>query len=443
MDETENTINDKWGIHEYNNWIKEGRPINAIVTDLYIVDNSNITSLFGIEKLTNLTRLWYCNNQIPSFDGIEKLTKLTHLYCNDNQIPSLDGIEKLTKLTHLCCNGNKLTSLDGIENLTNLTTLGCNGNKLTSLDGIQQLTKLETLTCYNNQITSLNGIENLTNLRSFACNHNQITSLDGIEHLTNLRSLSCEYNQITSLDGVEHLTNLTTLDCRSNQITSLNGIENLRQLRHLGCANNPIEHIPPNINRILNRIRNGQNVYGDGQNVHNHSIQESIRTSVKKILEIKPVICDTTTITNYILQDTIFTDETKRILVEYQSSTDIYSVLEITFGELLMYVINRIEVNKDKDEIKRILNTEMSESVCKCFTGRISRLVNCLAGFDPLVSIQIADNEQIANIISTVARTLTNDGTYSVETHKELVKKQMEELGYSYTIIDEWVNYIE
>jgi len=110
-----------------------------------------------------------------------------------------------------------------------------------------------------------------------------------------------------------------------------------------------------------------------------------------------------------------------------------------------MYVINRIESQLDdhKDEIKNILNIEMNESVCKCFTGRISRLVNCLAGFDPLVSIQIADNEQIANVISTVEHNLTNENTYSVETHKDLVSKQLEELGYSSTIIEEWIQNIE
>ena len=32
--------------------------------------------------------------------------------------------------------------------------------------------------------------------------------------------------------------------------------------------------------------------------------------------------------------------------------------------------------NEHKDEIKRILNIEIYESVCKCFTKRISKLVN-------------------------------------------------------------------
>ncbi len=51
-----------------------------------------------------------------------------------------------------------------------------------------------------------------------------------------------------------------------------------------------------------------------------------------------------------------------------------------------MYVFNRIEINEHKDEIKCILNTEMLDFVCKCFTGHMSRLVN----------IQIADNKQIS-----------------------------------------------
>ena len=64
--------------------------------------------------------------------------------------------------------------------------------------------------------------------------------------------------------------------------------------------------------------------------------------------------------------------------MEYKSSKDIYSALNITFEELLLYVFNRIEINEHKNEIKHVLNTEMIDSVCKCFTGRMSILINCL-----------------------------------------------------------------
>ena len=53
-------------------------------------------------------------------------------------------------------------------------------------------------------------------------------------------------------------------------------------------------------------------------------------------------------------------------------------------------------------EIQKILNEEMQESECKCFTGRISRLVNCLSGYSDKLEIKISENEEISNIISII-----------------------------------------
>ena len=129
--------------------------------------------------------------------------------------------------------------------------------------------------------------------------------------------------------------------------------------------------------------------------------------------------------------------------MEYKNSKDIYSALNITFEELLLYVFNRIEINEHKDEIKQVLNTEMTDSVCKCFTGRMSRLINCLNGFDPLVNIQIADNEQIAQIIEVVRVGLEREKKYELKLHKELVREQLIERNYDNAVIKEWLLYIE
>ena len=53
--------------------------------------------------------------------------------------------------------------------------------------------------------------------------------------------------------------------------------------------------------------------------------------------------------------------------------------------------------NAHSDEIFDVMNIEMNDSLCKCFTGRISRLVNCLNGFDDNIKINISDNEQTYN----------------------------------------------
>jgi hypothetical protein len=228
--------------------------------------------------------------------------------------------------------------------------------------------------------------------------------------------------------------------CYYNKLTSLNGIENLVHLTECHYYHNLINHIPPNLLRRLNRIQNGQNIYGDSQNVHNHNIQESIRKSINNILQFSPIIKN---LNEYILADTVLTYESKEILIEYIANKEILCSLNLTFEELAIYVFSRIEINEHKDEIKRVLNIEMNDSICKCLTGRIGRLINCLNGFDELVDIKIADNEQIAQIINLVKAKLESENKYTVQEHKQLVINELSELKYDTETINQWIQYIE
>ncbi len=164
--------------------------------------------------------------------------KLTKLECIVNKITTLKGIENLTNLTYLDCSGNNLTALKGIENLTNLTYLDCSGNNLIALKGIENLTNLTYLKCTRTELESLKGIENLTNLTRLECDNNKLTSLEGIANLTNLTKLVVSGNEITTLKGVENLNNLTHLECIGNKLTSMGCIENLSNLQTLYCHDN-------------------------------------------------------------------------------------------------------------------------------------------------------------------------------------------------------------
>jgi len=72
------------------------------------------------------------------------------------------------------------------------------------------------------------------------------------------------------------------------------------------------------------------------------------------------------------------------------------------------------------DEIKKVFVSEMSDSICKCFTGRLSRLVNVLNGFDPRVSVRISNSQEISNIIIGI-RQKTND----LKEQTEMVRTEM------------------
>ena len=107
------------------------------------------------------------------------------------------------------------------------------------------------------------------------------------------------------------LINLQRFSCSNNQLTNLpNEIGQLINLQTLYYSDNLIHYIPPNINRILNRIKNHQNIYNDSQNIHNNYIQKCIIISINNIIQIKPTII----IEDYLIQNNILTEQTKRLL---------------------------------------------------------------------------------------------------------------------------------
>ena len=117
-------------------------------------------------------------------------------------------------------------------------------------------------------------------------------------------------------------------------------------------------------------------------------------------------------------------------------------MLNITFKELFIAVVIEMEkLSPDLQvEIKKRLNEEMQESNCKCFTGRISRLVNSLSGYSDKVKIQITENEEISNIISVI---INKRGLKTIEILKEEVNIALKERGYTDETIKAWLEYIE
>ena len=153
-------------------------------------------------------------------------------------------------------------------------------------------------------------------------------------------------------------------------------------------------------------------------------------------MSIKPTINN---LNELIINNEILTEQTKSILFEYLNDKTIHSTLNITFSELLLNVYSLALSNY---EIFNIMNIEMNDSICKCFTGRISRLVNCLNGFDDNIKINISDNEQIGNVIILIKNQLMDKNEYNLETHKKLVIENLLDKKYDMSIIKEWIDYL-
>ena len=155
------------------------------------------------------------------------------------------------------------------------------------------------------------------------------------------------------------------------------------------------------------------------------------------ILDICYIIND---ITNSPLKD-----ETKSALFEWSADKEVHSYYGITFEELLHYVwMTGIHLDGDSvNTFYQSLDANMTDAVCKCFTGRIGRLINSLSGLSPLVNIKIGDNEQISNVMVLTKKQLESENKYTIEAHRELVAKELTERGYDKekieTIITTWI----
>ena len=305
----------------------------------------------------------------------------------------------------------------------NLVKLYCEYNYLTTIstplpDG------LEIFDCSHNQIISIpSGLPR--GLITLECSVNKIAALPEDLPLS-LTTIGCSDNHLTTLPLFVS-PNLISLDCSSNRLSSLSSLARCRFLTDLHYDDNPIEFVPPN----LRNMENEQNVYLDKQNVHDHTIQESVRHSIENITEIQP------TITKEVMVEEILqlaTDENKlRLLIEFMHNNEIHSTLKVSFTDVLLPVWSVIREHEHKTELVRILSHEMQAAEGTCFTGRISRLVSSLAGFSDRVVIEISIDDQISHIV-TRHQNLKLDAKVT----KENIIAELNIYGFKHEKILEW-----
>jgi len=392
--------------------------------------------------------------------SIMKLKHLTHINLSGNKLSTIPlAAVKLEKLLDLDLSENKFKNFPpAVCKLTNLKVLTMSNNMLKCLPS--EICNLVNLQCFNMEDNHLEGLPYtfgmLTNLESLHLSDNSITQLpQSFGNLSRLIDLDIRENQLTELPrSIGNLTNLEQIYLDDNELKTLpTELMKCESLHTIDCMGNQDMELPVNLRRFIDGIDDAkfgdfddddnsdaeydeetQTIYHDKQNVHDTTIQQSFRTSVLNLTNDK--ITETVSIDD-ILCDSALTTHTKEAITEYCSNDDIYEPLQLTFEELLMYVWNRI---KHSDELKKRLNEEIAGADCKCFTGRMIRIVNTLSGYFDDIVIKISDSSQISSIILLIRKKMA---VYDKDEHIRLAKQQLTELGYPMDVIDVWIEHIE
>ena len=275
-----------------------------------------------------------------------------------------------------------------------ITKLDFIWKKLTVLPDISKCINLTELYCYENKLTQLPELPN--SLRCLSFDDNQLTQLPKLPN--SLGYLSCSLNKLTQLSNLPN--SLVNLYCSYNQITEIPALPNIEFIYYY---DNPIEYIHPiTVRRIQ---RQSQNIYGDRQSVHNHFLQGEIKKAIKFLLMCQP-----------------FIGPLEEFMIDI--TDEAHTELNITYEELLRFVLTHVNT----PDIYAILREEIHSGKGKCFTGRLSRIVNSLSGIH--YHINISPSEQI-NAICAGSSSRTE------------ATAKLKDLGYLPEDYEEFVSYIE
>ena len=323
----------------------------------------------------------------------------------------------------------------------NLITLEIKSSRIEKFqeDDFVNLTKLETLNLWDNNIDEFVGINIPSTLTVLNLSYNRVVAFE--IDTKNLESINLGYNQLKAIP--------TCLLNKPNIFRELgrNEFHEVRRARRMDVAvvnrnhrvpiNNDVGQINRNVINVegngpavavVNRnVRNNiQNIvqanYKLNANVHNTTIQDSVRTSIQKLYnlqtpynyaylkEIEKYYSSKHSSISYKLK-TIFTKKFHHIKIlktlnetNYSFSYDTEKHLTTTYANLFERLWSFTKNHKNKPDIMENFRIQLNEGEDWCHVGKISRIVNTLASFTDIIVFQEPIHIRLSNKIAQIKK---------------------------------------
>jgi hypothetical protein len=225
------------------------RNLRAVGATLSIHDNAALTSLTGLENLTQLHRLYVMDNDLlASLEGLENLeTVQAGLSISTNSalddLGALAGLRSVGGMLGIQANG-KLLHIDTFESLEEVGSLRIDNNHRLNSVSLGRLTTIaEDLEITGNE--GLEAVIDLGNLEAlpgtlFIEDNKKLADLSGLAGLRSAGAVVLANNYLlTDLQGLRNLETLTGRDggdcLEVDRNASLVDLSDLSALRSVGC----------------------------------------------------------------------------------------------------------------------------------------------------------------------------------------------------------------
>ena len=155
---------------------------------------------FADEKLELVVR-----EQVGKISGDllpSDLEEITNINAYDKGITSLEGIQYLTNLTSLSLRWNQIQDLGPLSSLKNIKSLNLDGNRISDISPLGSLSNLSELDLSSNTINDLEALSGLVNLERLGLRYNRVTDINPLESLINLKYIDLSDNLIKDISSL-------------------------------------------------------------------------------------------------------------------------------------------------------------------------------------------------------------------------------------------------
>ncbi len=214
------------------------------------LSNLGLTSLDGIEQLSNLSSLNLRDNNLSDISPLSELKKLESLDLRNNQITDISPLSNLERLEYLNVFANTgINSIAPLAKLTNMKKLILANVPIgEDVFALSQMAGLEYLNLRNTHLVDISFLASLTQLKYLNLYSNDnIQPIDRIIELADLETLilaniplGSQAHQLSQLDKLSYL------NLRNTGLTDIAFLKDLSGLQYLNLRANPnIQSIAP------------------------------------------------------------------------------------------------------------------------------------------------------------------------------------------------------